>query len=348
MRVVTANNSFRNAFTEQMLFEQLLSGLPEEYSTTRAAIDAQSNLTVQEKLYILTVQESRLSAGNIQALAARSSLQKRSKSKRRPKYDSGSGSESENNSDSESFRKLKCWACKARGHFVQDCPILLQLQTIVQKLSSASLQTEKSNEQSSESAKQKDKSAKGKTKSVKPSRRRPKEYTTDSNSSDPDLSEDEVATFAQDFGLQSRIEESCLSQSESVCTPTESEEEIEDTALLGGAPADSSQYSKLGRADRQLRTVPVRYPKPGGAPADSSRYPKPGRSASDRSGFTGLGSRGTISPVGRAKSLAHQEPLDKRRVRLKGYDCLRSAGPGGADVQLQTAKVRKRPLIFGG
>ena len=40
MRVVTANNRFRHAFTEEMLFEQLLSGLPDEYSTTRAVIDA--------------------------------------------------------------------------------------------------------------------------------------------------------------------------------------------------------------------------------------------------------------------------------------------------------------------
>jgi hypothetical protein len=46
MRVVTGNDSFRHAFTEEMLFEQLLSGLPDEYSTTRAVIDAQSNLTV--------------------------------------------------------------------------------------------------------------------------------------------------------------------------------------------------------------------------------------------------------------------------------------------------------------
>ena len=57
MRVVTANKSFRHAFTEEMLFEQLLSRLPDEYSTTQAVIDAQSNLMVQDKLHILTKQE---------------------------------------------------------------------------------------------------------------------------------------------------------------------------------------------------------------------------------------------------------------------------------------------------
>ena len=71
MRVVTANNSFQHAFTEEMLFEQLLSGLPDEYSTTQAVIDAQSNLTVQDKLHILTKQEDRLTTDSAQkALAA--------------------------------------------------------------------------------------------------------------------------------------------------------------------------------------------------------------------------------------------------------------------------------------
>ena len=57
MWVVTANNSFQHAFTEEMLFEQLLSRLPDEYSTTWAVVDAQSNLMVQDKLHILTKQE---------------------------------------------------------------------------------------------------------------------------------------------------------------------------------------------------------------------------------------------------------------------------------------------------
>src|SRR5436190_17748644 len=66
MRVVTANNSFQHAFTEEMLFEQLLSGLPDEYSTTWAVIDAQSNLMVQDKLHILTKQEDQLTTDSAQ------------------------------------------------------------------------------------------------------------------------------------------------------------------------------------------------------------------------------------------------------------------------------------------
>ena len=43
---------------------------------------------------------------------------------------------------------------------------------------------------------------------------------------------DEAMTYAQDFRLQSRIEEPCLSQLEAVYTPTKFEEKIEDTALV--------------------------------------------------------------------------------------------------------------------
>jgi len=83
MRVVTANESFRHAFTEEMLFEQLLSGLPDEYSTTRAVIDTQSNLTVQDKLHILIRQEDRLATDEAQkALIAQSVPQRHSRSKR--------------------------------------------------------------------------------------------------------------------------------------------------------------------------------------------------------------------------------------------------------------------------
>ena len=71
MQVVTVNNSFQHAFTKEMLFEQLLSRLPDEYSTTWAVIDAQSNLMVQDKLHILTKQEDQLATDSAQkALAA--------------------------------------------------------------------------------------------------------------------------------------------------------------------------------------------------------------------------------------------------------------------------------------
>jgi hypothetical protein len=192
-----------------MLFEQLLSGLPDEYSTTRAVIDAQSDLTVQEKLYTLTKQEDRLTTDDTQkalaaqsALAARNVPQRYSKSKRQPKHDSGSESE-------DSQHKLTCWACKAHGHLVRDCPMLSQLQTIVKTLSSASLRTEKTKNReptSNRPAKGKAKSVKDKTTPVNTSRCRYKGHIAsndpsdaDTESSGPDSSEsdeDEVIEVA--------------------------------------------------------------------------------------------------------------------------------------------------------
>src|SRR5438045_8402732 len=122
-----------------MLFEQLLSGLLDEYSTTQAVIDTQSNLTVQDKLHILTKQEDRLATDDAQkALVAQSALQHLSRSKHQLRCNSGYGSE-------DSQQRLTCWACKAHGHLVQDCPMLSQLQTIGKKLSLASLRMQKAN-----------------------------------------------------------------------------------------------------------------------------------------------------------------------------------------------------------
>jgi hypothetical protein len=38
-KVVTANTDFRHAFTENMIFEYLLAGLPDKYLSTQANID---------------------------------------------------------------------------------------------------------------------------------------------------------------------------------------------------------------------------------------------------------------------------------------------------------------------
>ena len=74
MWVVTANKSFQHAFTEEILFEQLLSGLPDKYSTTWAVIDTQSNLMVQDKLHILIRQEDQLATDDTQKALAWSGL----------------------------------------------------------------------------------------------------------------------------------------------------------------------------------------------------------------------------------------------------------------------------------
>jgi hypothetical protein len=160
-----------------MLFGQLLSRLPDEYSTTREIIDSQPSLSTQEKLNILKNREERLDKAE-KALAAQSALQTPYRSKHQSKHDSGS--------ESESRQNLTCWICDTCKHLVQDCPTLLQFQTIVKKLTTASLQIEKSKAQSSRSAKQKDKSVKDKTISVKPSSRCYKGHVADNDLSDTD------------------------------------------------------------------------------------------------------------------------------------------------------------------
>src|SRR5436190_4889331 len=211
MRVVTANNSFQHACTEEMLFEQLLSGLPDEYSTTQAVIDAQSNLMVQDKLHILTKQEDRLATDSTQkALVARSIPQCCSESRCQPRYDSRSESEGSHQD------RLTCWACKAHGHLVQDCPMLSQLQTIMKKLSLANLQMEKTKNKKSSSGwstKGKTSTTKDKNTSANTSCHCHKGHITDnnlldadtesSNSDSSELDEDEieeVAAHSQDLG----------------------------------------------------------------------------------------------------------------------------------------------------
>jgi hypothetical protein len=160
-----------------MLFGQLLSGLPDEYSTTCEIIDSQPSLSIQEKLNILKNREERLDKAE-KALAAQNTLQTFYRFKHRSKYDSGS--------ESESRQNLTCWIYNVYKYLVQDCPTLLQFQTIVKKLTTASLQIEKSKVQSSGSAKQKDKSVKDKTISVKPSSCCYKGHVTDNDLSDTD------------------------------------------------------------------------------------------------------------------------------------------------------------------
>ncbi len=48
-----------------MLFRQLLSGLPDKYSTTCKIIDSQPSLLIQEKLNILRNREDRLATDKV-------------------------------------------------------------------------------------------------------------------------------------------------------------------------------------------------------------------------------------------------------------------------------------------
>jgi hypothetical protein len=121
-----------------MIFEYLLAGLPDKYLSTWANIDTQQYLTVQDKLDILIIQEKRLFTNKAgKGLVAQSALQTLYRPKYRLKYNSGSESES------ESRQNLIYWIYNIYRYLVQDCPILLQFQTIVKKLTTASLQIEK-------------------------------------------------------------------------------------------------------------------------------------------------------------------------------------------------------------
>jgi hypothetical protein len=180
-----------------MLFGQLLSGLPDEYSTTREIIDSQPSLSTQEKLNILKNREERLDKAE-KALAAQSALQTPYRSKHRSKHDSGS--------ESESRQNLTYWICDVRKHLAQDCPTLSQFQTIVKKLTTASLQIEKSKAQSSGSAKQKDKSVKDKTISVKPSSRRHKGHVADNDLSDTDTESPDTDSSDSDNEEEEAVE----------------------------------------------------------------------------------------------------------------------------------------------
>ena len=59
-RIGTANPARMALIIDNDLFEYLLRGLPEEYSTTCSTLDAQINLEIPEKLFILQKQQDKL------------------------------------------------------------------------------------------------------------------------------------------------------------------------------------------------------------------------------------------------------------------------------------------------
>jgi hypothetical protein len=127
-RITTANENYKGAFTEEILFDHLLAGLPEEYSTTRSTIDVQSSLSLQDKLHALVRQQDRIAEGTHKAFVARNGSYGQ---KHQSKYNSGSDSE---NSQPRRTRKPKCWACKEVGHLLKDCPLFQKLQEVAKEL----------------------------------------------------------------------------------------------------------------------------------------------------------------------------------------------------------------------
>ena len=111
------------AITETELFEYLLGGLPDKYSTTRAALDAQINLDVHEKLLVLQNYQDQLRAtaalsakGNALAVKdnSRSILPKRERSRRRS-------------------NERTCYLCGKKRHQVRDCELWEGLAAIARR-----------------------------------------------------------------------------------------------------------------------------------------------------------------------------------------------------------------------
>ena len=170
--------------------------------------------------------------------------------------------------------------------------MLLQLQTIVKKLGSVCSQTVKTRDKKSSpkrSAKRKDKSVKHKGTSLK----------------------DEVATFAQDLGLGPTVEEPCLLPLEAVDTPTESEEEIRVTALIG-----SIRHPRAGG-------VTARHPRAGGV-ADAGVQSRPKGSETPRVSCNPL-------PSLRRSLPSQGDSVQSRRSRLGEV--------ADVNVQLRTANT---------
>jgi hypothetical protein len=114
-RIKIANPAKMKAITDMELFEYLLGGLPDEYSTTRAALDAQISLDVHGKLLVLQNHQDQLRAATstsapaeTKALAAkgdsRSISPKRERSRRRS-------------------TERTCYLCGGERHQVRDCEL---------------------------------------------------------------------------------------------------------------------------------------------------------------------------------------------------------------------------------
>ena len=125
-RIGIANPAKMKAITDMELFEYLLGGLPDEYSTTRAALDAQISLDVHEKLLILQNHQDQLRAAAVtststpvtKALAAkgesRSISPRREKSRRRS-------------------TERTCYLCGGERHQVRDCELWQGLAAVARR-----------------------------------------------------------------------------------------------------------------------------------------------------------------------------------------------------------------------
>ena len=126
-RIGIANPAKMKAITDTELFEYLLGGLPDEYSTTRAALDAQVSLDVTEKLLVVQNYQDQLRATtsaststptDAKALAAKG--EPRSASPRREKSRHRSA-------------ERTCYLCGGERHQVRDCELWRGLAAVARR-----------------------------------------------------------------------------------------------------------------------------------------------------------------------------------------------------------------------
>jgi Reverse transcriptase (RNA-dependent DNA polymerase)/gag-polypeptide of LTR copia-type len=154
-QVIAMDAKKKGTFTDENLFDYLLSGLPEEYATTCDVIDSQTNLDIPDKILILQKKEDRLPSKNTTALAAQ---QISSRSRR---------SHSRSSSDSDkSYRG--CYLCGGK-HGIRNCDHLPRVSKYIKKRlqdKDTSSPHQKSHDSTRKSSKHcdKSKSSKGKQK----------------------------------------------------------------------------------------------------------------------------------------------------------------------------------------
>jgi hypothetical protein len=116
-RIVAQDASLKAVFDEKRLFQYLLASLPVEYTVTRDTLDAQPNLSLQERLAMLQAKEHRIATEA--AMAARDT---RGRSQgRKPRRQSHSKSRSP---------VQNCFLCGG-DHFARTCPVRDEFQSFL-------------------------------------------------------------------------------------------------------------------------------------------------------------------------------------------------------------------------
>ena len=193
-KVVNAQPSLKSTFTEEYIFNILMSALPAEYATTIDAIDAQPHtLDAHEKLEKLQRKEERLKAANTDdtATLAKQFNKKRNAKPKGRKFSYGSDKDVEdsdnNGGDQKKGPNRGCYLCGGL-HFYQDCKYGKEFMEFVKK--------EKREARCRVPARHSSQKTRGKTN---------KAYAADSNSSDNSSSSTSIASDDDSFDEEAQI-----------------------------------------------------------------------------------------------------------------------------------------------